>query len=64
MKRPVMEESADARDEVLTYEVLASCIGEKREELESTASLNDAIREEYEQSLSFRIGRLLCRHSR
>lgn len=56
---------ASAReDERLTYEIVSSCLSAKEAELRRLEAQPAAIREEFEGSLSYRIGKLLCPNSR
>lgn len=57
-------DSVDARDEALTRDLLARFVARKELELEESEGLVDSVRIEYERSLSYRIGRFLCRNSR
>lgn len=55
---------ADECDKEATYTILAHCLEEKRAEAKAAECLSDEVREEYEGSISYRIGKLLCRNSR
>lgn len=57
-------DSVDACDEALTRDLLARFVARKELELEESEGLVDSVRIEYERSLSYRIGRFLCRNSR
>lgn len=57
------DESA-REDERLTYEIISHCLSEAQAELNRLRAQPDAIREEFEGSLSYRIGKLLCLNSR
>lgn len=57
-------DSVDARDEALTRDLLARFVAQKELELEENEGVVDSVRIEYERSLSYRIGRFLCRNSR
>lgn len=64
MRAVLNPDSVDARDEALTYDLLARLVEQKELELEESKGLADSVREEYERSLSYRIGRFFCRGSR
>lgn len=55
---------ADECDKEATYAILAQCLEMKRAEAKVVERLSDEVREEYERSISYRIGKLLCRNSR
>ncbi len=49
-----------ADDWSVTYDVVKRCLAAKEAELVDLKNLPDAIREEFEGSLSYKIGKLLC----
>lgn len=54
----------DNSDREATYKILAACLEMKRAEAKAAECFIDEVRQEYEESVSYRIGKLLCRNSR
>lgn len=54
----------DEKDKDITYAILRQCLNEKQDEAVLCESLEAAVRDEYERSLSYRVGKALCLHFR